>query len=126
MDEMMLEVPNLKKAKRNDDDPRTSGYMISKGYSPTKRLFLVFNNGLALSIVQGHFTYGGQEGLYEIAPMTEDCAWAPWLFDEEDKGDDVLGYLPVERVQYYIDKIANIGTEECSKLHAESLKDASD
>jgi len=118
-----FKVPNLKEAKRHDDDAATSAFLIEKGFGPTKRLWLAFNNGLALSIIQGYFTYGGKQGLFEIAPMTENSDWAPWLFDEDDKGDDVLGHCDAEKVQYYINKIANMKKEEYLPLLDASSKD---
>lgn len=67
-----------------------------------ERRFITFSNGLTLSVVIGQYSYGGSDGLYEIMPSDSN------VFDEEDKGDDVLGYLTEERVQYYVNKMANI------------------
>ena len=74
--------------------------------STTKRLCLTFNNGYMLSIIRGEYSYGGESGLFEIAPMKVNGDWAPEILDEEDKGDDVLGWCSVERVSYYINKVS--------------------
>ena len=92
-EQMGIAAVNIIKADDNSD-------------STTKRLCLTFNNGYMLSIIRGEYSYGGESGLFEIAPMKADGEWAPELFDEEDKGDDVLGWCSVERVSYYINKVS--------------------
>ena len=72
-----------------------------------KRLLITFKNGLKLSIVRGQYTYGGRKGLFEIAVFNTTREFMPELFDVEDQGDDVLGYLTLDRVNYYLAKIAN-------------------
>ena len=69
-------------------------------------LTLKFANGYMLSIIRGRYSYGGNSGLFEIAPMRHNGEWAPELFDEEDQQDDVLGWCSVERVTYYINKVS--------------------
>ena len=66
------------------------------------RVYVTFDNGLNLSIIRGQYSYGGSEGLFEIMPSDSN------VFDEEDKGDEVLGWLTEEQVLYYVDKMANI------------------
>ena len=69
----------------------------------TKRARVYFTNGHWLSVIIGQYTYGGDQGLFEIMPSDET------FFDEDDKGmDDVLGYLTPERVTYYINKIGGL------------------
>jgi len=74
------------------------------------RAHINFKNGKAISIVRGEYSYGGPQGLFEIAikDMNNDEEWMPEVFDEEDQGDDVLGYLNVDRVHYYIEKVGNL------------------
>lgn len=69
------------------------------------RMRIFFKNGLGLSVVQGPYSYGGDKGLFEIMPSGGEDDQS--LFDEEDEGDTVLGYLTAERVKYYINKIGN-------------------
>lgn len=61
------------------------------------RVRLSFKSGHKLSVVRGPWTYGGDEGLYEIAPYNTSGGMdgAVLGFD----GDDVLGYLTVENVK---------------------------
>jgi hypothetical protein len=71
------------------------------------RALIEFKNGLKLSIINGPFAYGGSTS-FEIAPMTNENEWMPEAFDEEDKGNEVLGYCNVEKVKHYINKIGSI------------------
>jgi len=85
--------------------------VIDRSDDYCNRVYVAFKNGYGLSIVQGNYTYGGQEGLFEIAPMRTGATNEKWLtnvFDPGDTGDEVLGYCTVERVQYYLHKVANL------------------
>lgn len=73
--------------------------MDIKGYQRR----ILFDNGYGLSIVSHDFSYGGAEGLFEIA-----------LLDAEDERiiyvdslgfSDVIGYLDFSDVAVIIDKI---------------------
>lgn len=77
-------------------------------HSLAQRVRVTFTNGYALSIIQGPYSYGGPEGLYEIAPINKSLELDGSLFDEEDLGDDVLGYCTLERVRYYMNKLAQL------------------
>jgi len=72
------------------------------------RMRVVFNNGYELSIVNGTGSYGGNEGLYEIAPVNKKGNLDGRLLNDEDKGDDVCGYCDEEKVKMYINKIASL------------------
>jgi len=80
----------------------------------THRARVVFTNGYALSIIRGEYTHGGDEGLYEIAPMGLNGHLDGNLLDEEDQGDDVLGWCDEAKVNYYITKLANLPKQETS------------
>jgi hypothetical protein len=74
-----------------------------RGYGEMKRVRIVFTNGHDLSIVRGDGSYGHCDGLFEIMPSN------PEFLDNFTDGDDrVEGWLTVERVNYYINKIANL------------------
>lgn len=79
-----------------------------KSDSHTNRLRLHFKNGYQLSVVIGELTYGGDDGLFEIAPFNSDNEMDGRLFDVDDQGDNVLGYLTIARVSYYINKVAHL------------------
>ena len=74
----------------------------------TKRVRVYFKNGLSLSVVRGSWTYGGDRGLFEIAPFNKDKEMDGNLLDGECRGDDVLGYCDVDKVNHYIAKIGKI------------------
>ncbi len=61
-----------------------------------------FKNGHSLSIIRGKYSYGGDEGLFEIMPSDAS------FLDGEDSGEDVCGYLTPEMVNYYINKIGSL------------------
>ncbi len=76
--------------------------IVDKSDSFMKRIRVYFKNGHELSIIRGHGSFGGEQGLFEIRPSDES------FFDENDQGDSVLGYLNPDRVIYYINKIGSI------------------
>ena len=67
------------------------------------RIRLKFQNGYELSIIQGPYTYGGSEGLYEIAIFDE-----TGVFEETILGDQVKGYLTKEEVMEYYEICLNL------------------
>ncbi|MGZ8172981.1 MAG: hypothetical protein ACXWT0_03755 [Methylobacter sp.] len=74
-----------------------------------QRARVIFKNGYGLSIIRGPgLTFGGIEGLFEIAPFDAEGQIDGSLFDEEDEGGRVLGYCDVEKVQHYLIKIGSI------------------
>ena len=64
------------------------------------RVRVFFKNGHELSIIRGPYTYGGDEGLFEIMPSDPKM-----LNDNVDVDDAVEGYLTFEQVNAYIKKI---------------------
>jgi len=71
----------------------------------TNRAKIKFKNNHELSIIIGKYTYGGERGLFEIAPIHKDTGMDGSLFDYTDRSDMVLGYCSVEKVHHYIKKI---------------------
>lgn len=76
--------------------------------SLTARLRITFTNGYALSVIKGEFTYGSDQGLFEIAPLNLEGKLDGSLFDEADQGDDVLGYCTAAQVGHYIEKLSKL------------------
>ena len=74
----------------------------------TDRMRIEFKNGYQLSIIRGYVSYGYKSGLFEIAPFNKNGDMDGNLFDDNDKGDDVLGYCNKEKVEYYVNKIGNL------------------
>lgn len=62
-----------------------------------------FANGLGASVIRGATTYGGREGLFELAVMEDGrvCYDTPIT-------DDVMGHLPVVGVISILDKIRDL------------------
>lgn len=74
-----------------------------------KRARVHFTNGYQLSIVSGPFSYGGKQGLFEIAIFDPEHNYCPQLFEGYEKGDgNVLGYQTVEDAKHYISKIGSL------------------
>lgn len=78
-----------------------------------QRLYF-FENGYGASVVQHHFSYGGREGLWELAVLKQNCSDG---FDYPSDWDmcydtpvtnDVVGYLTEDDVQDYLDRIAGL------------------
>ena len=82
--------------------------LSDKSSNDMTRIRVEFKNGLQLSIVQGSWSYGGKEGLFEIGPFNKEGCLDGTLFDGEDWGDDVLGYCTKEKVIHYINKIGGL------------------
>lgn len=72
------------------------------------RVRLTFQNGYGLSIIRGEYSYGGPQGLFEIAPLDKQGELDGSLLNEEDQGDDVLGHCDLDKVKYYIKKIGSM------------------
>jgi hypothetical protein len=63
-----------------------------------------FPNGYGASIVQGEHTYGGKDGLYEIAVFGKDGH----ISYSTPITDDVLGYLSEQEVEKILTDIKNL------------------
>jgi hypothetical protein len=65
---------------------------------------IMFENGYGASIVKGEHTYGGREGLYELAVLGSDGR----LTYNTPVTDDVEGYLTEEDVTNLLNQIQNL------------------
>jgi len=70
-----------------------------------QRAKIYFKNGKALSVIRGEGSFGGDVGLFEIAPFSDNGEMDGELFDDDDKGDIVLGSCDVAKVNHYIVKL---------------------
>lgn len=61
---------------------------------------MYFENGYGVSVVRTIFSYGGREGLYELAVLDKDG-----LTYDTPVTSDVLGYLTPEEVTEYMKQI---------------------
>lgn len=69
-----------------------------------KQCIVQFPNGYGASIVQGPYTYGGSDGLYELAVFGKDGQ----ITYETSITSDVLGYLSEEEVEKTLTDIKNL------------------
>lgn len=68
---------------------------------------LFFNNGYGVSVIIGTYSYGGREGLYELAVLKgkED----DWNLCYTTKiTDDVIGYLSPDQVTKYMKQVQQL------------------
>ena len=65
---------------------------------------IMFENGYGASIAQTPFSYGGDEGLYELAVLDSDGH----LTYETSITDDVEGYLNKDEVTKLMEQIQNL------------------
>jgi len=77
-----------------------------------RRARIHFKNGLQLSVIQGDFSYGAGDGLYEVAAFDLDGEMYGELLGEYQQDDDVLGYLTEEEVIFFIERIGNLIQEK--------------
>ena len=63
----------------------------------------IFNNGYGVSVVRSPMSYGGSDGLYELAVLkgTKLCYDTPIT-------DDVLGYLTEEHVTNLLSQVESL------------------
>jgi hypothetical protein len=69
-----------------------------RGLSAAK---IIFDNGYGASVVKGEHTYGGRDGLYELAVLGKDGR----LTYETPVTDDVEGYLTEDDVTKLLEQI---------------------
>lgn len=63
-----------------------------------------FDNGWGISVIQNEFSYGGWEGLYEIAVLNSEGE----ISYESGLTEDVVGWLDKEGVTDWMKKIQNL------------------
>lgn len=71
-----------------------------------------FENNFGASVVRHDFSYGGDEGLFELAVLEfpNETEEYHLIYDTEIT-DDVLGYLSEEDVQQYLNQIEQLETK---------------
>ena len=87
-----------------------------------RRIRIHFKNGMQLSIVRGPYSYGGPQGLFEIAALDKNGDWFPELWDEADAGDVVLGYCDIVKVNYYIQRLGTWAVTVCYSVRKHGRK----
>jgi hypothetical protein len=62
---------------------------------------MMFENGFGTSVIKSSFSYGGKNGLYEVAVLDTDGE----ITYETDVTDDVIGHLTPEQVTEIMEQI---------------------
>ena len=70
---------------------------------------IMFENGFGASIVKHEYSYGGKDGLYEIAVL-DDIEGGPIYYTSVT--DDVLGHLSESDVETHLNEIKNLEPNE--------------
>ena len=65
---------------------------------------MYFDNGYGVSVIKGELTYGGKDGLYELAVVKKSGG----LCFDSGITDDVLGSLKPKEVTKYMKKIQEL------------------
>jgi hypothetical protein len=74
---------------------------ISEPFMTGKKARMMFENGYGVSVVSHSFSYGGKDGLYEMAVLDSDGN----LTYDTPITSDVLGYLTPEEVTEHMLKL---------------------
>lgn len=77
----------------------------------SQRYRFKFNNGYGASVIRGVGTYGGREGLWELAVLCFDEDGESWLTYDTPITSDVIGYLTIDEVNKQLDKIKKLRKE---------------
>jgi len=81
---------------------------------PTVQKLYRFSNGLGASVIRGEFSYGGEEGLWELAVIkfTDEGEYVLIYPKEVCQDEDVVGWLTDEQVDEKLVQIANLRGDE--------------
>ena len=77
---------------------------IESGYHDGLNSRIHFENGFGASVVRHDFSYGGREGLFELAVLFDNEIH----YDNPVSGGDVRGYLTEEEVSELLIQIQNL------------------
>lgn len=78
--------------------------IISDAYMHGKKCRMMFENGYGVSVVSHTFSYGGKDGLYEMAVLDSDGD----LTYTTPVTSDVLGYLTPEEVTKHMIEVQEL------------------
>ena len=103
--EQMLAGPDILFPDSDWKDEKTVDSMGKYGIK-VQHMIGPFDNGLMVSCVKGKYTYGGDKGLWEIAPMDTGRHFIGQAL--LDWGDDVMGHLTLEQVYEQCKKVEKL------------------
>lgn len=91
--------------------------ILSEPFHDGFRKRYLFENGYGASIVQHFFSYGGTEGLLELAVINKSGE----LVYDTPITDDVMGHLSQEDVDSILEQIKNLNPIKCPSIHTVEL-----
>ena len=80
---------------------------VKRGCIKNKQALVFFKNGYGASIIIGSYSYGGNEGLYEIAVLKGNKKQWSICYDTPIT-DDVIGHLKPEEVEETLKQIKEL------------------
>jgi hypothetical protein len=83
---------------------------LSRSLNGGSQVVYKFDNGFGASVVQHQFSYGGDEGLFELGVVKFKGASCSPCYETEVT-DDVLGYLDEDDVQSLLTRIEELNTQ---------------
>jgi hypothetical protein len=87
----------------------------------TTRVLFTFTNGWKASVIQGPYTYGGADGLFEMGVLDSN---GNLDYANPVTPDDVAGYLTVEDVKEKLAALANLTAEDRAQFKKDkAIKD---
>lgn len=83
--------------------------IVSTESNPTSGgAIITFTNGYGASVISNEYSYGGKEGLFEIAVLD----YTGCITYDTSITDDVIGYLTKDEVIEYLVQISNLPLNE--------------
>lgn len=93
----------------------------SRDETGSTQVIFKFTNGYKASVVQGPYTYGGPDGLFEMAVFNPS---GHMDYDNPVTPDDVAGYLSTEDVKEKLHQLAHLTEAELTEFRKEKAKKA--
>jgi hypothetical protein len=77
---------------------------LDDGFMKGVKCRMMFENGFGVSVVSHTYSYGGKDGLFEIAVLDEDGG----LTYNTPVTNDVIGYLNPDEVTKIMEQVQNL------------------
>jgi hypothetical protein len=77
---------------------------LDDGFMKGVKCRMMFENGFGVSVVSHTYSYGGKDGLFEIAVLDEDGC----LTYNTPVTNDVVGYLKPDEVTEIMEQVQNL------------------
>jgi len=77
---------------------------LDDGFMKGVQCRMTFENGYGVSVVSHSYSYGGRDGLFEVAVLDKDGE----LTYETPVTSDVIGYLKPDRVTDIMEQVQNL------------------